>query len=331
MRKKRYFVYGLISLSAAVVASLLILVAVQGVSHSSDAERHPEKVAHSEGLMQHERNIPGAQSHLGSPDSRGIPANSAQPEIDVNSQASNFAARSGALYETHNLASEFSALAAAAENGDMIAARTLVERTRICQLAPQNQVEMERFKSKLKDPNYPYADDPVAAKAALEEKEYLFNHCGILSDEQSESRLKWIRLLADSGDWSARSEFVALGFPKDYERVDFEKQRSEFVATAKEYLNEEISAGNVSALASMAHAYMRPTISGAPTPFNIDPALAYRYNYAYALSPETAQISSSLSTILARLENQLSADQIAEERRAAEIMFQNCCSSAIAH
>jgi hypothetical protein len=236
--------------------------------------------------------------------------------IPFDPYASDFSERPGSVYKTSRLADEYSRLANLAAQGDLIAARTLFEQLQHCEKAPKNMQELEKYGKKLRDPEYPYASNP----------------------EQKGSVSKWTGQLAAAGDSKARLIFPFIAQPRDFERNDFAEQRAAFVETARNYLNEEISLGNGEALGAMASAYRRPIIEGHSTPFELDPAAAYRYYYAYALTPEGAphsriimpsgeQINDIPGGILARMESQLTAEQIAIEREAAMRIVQQCCSA----
>jgi hypothetical protein len=266
--------------------------------------------------------------------SAGIPGQAHSPDP----RESDFSERPGSVYRTSHLASEFPRLAGLADQGDLVAARTLLKHLQRCQLAPKNVQELQKYGRKLRDPNYPYASNPENAARMFEDKRALLDHCGELSDEQRDSVAKWSGQLAAAGDSKARLEFPFIAQPRDWERNDFNEQQAAFVETARNYLNEEIALGNAEALGVMAHAYMPPVISGQATPFELDQTMAYRYFYAYALTPEGAptgriimpsgeQITDIPGGILARMESRLSAEQIAHEREAALRIVQQCCSS----
>jgi hypothetical protein len=258
--------------------------------------------------------------------------------IPFDPYASDFSERPGSVYKTSRLADEYSRLANLAAQGDLIAARTLFEQLQHCEKAPKNMQELEKYGKKLRDPEYPYASNPENAARMFSDTRALFDHCGELTDEQKGSVSKWTGQLAAAGDSKARLIFPFIAQPRDFERNDFAEQRAAFVETARNYLNEEISLGNGEALGAMASAYRRPIIEGHSTPFELDPAAAYRYYYAYALTPEGAphsriimpsgeQINDIPGGILARMESQLTAEQIAIEREAAMRIVQQCCSA----
>ena len=244
----------------------------------------------------------------------------------------------GRLYAVSNLAAQFAGLASMAEKGDLIAARTLLERLGICSNAQRNAIALQRKKEKIKNPDYIYKDLPGGIEASLRYQDTLYQHCGELTDEQQESHSHWAEQLADAGDTQARLQFAAIPQPNEWDHVDAAERRQRFVEKAKGYLNAEIAAGNGLALAAMAQSYMRPIISGAIVPFDIDPAMAYRYYYAYAQTSEsrngTAYIKTPTSegvvdlasNTLIRLESQLTPDQIANERREANAILKACCS-----
>ena len=242
------------------------------------------------------------------------------------------------MYAVTNLAAEFAQLASAAESGDLIAARTLLNRLETCSRAPRTAAALQRKKEKIRSPDYTYKDQPGGIPAALRQQDSLYQHCGELTEEQSESQSQWVEQLADAGDTAARLLFPFIAQPHEFDRVDVDQRQERFVEQAKAYLNAEIASGNGAALGTMAHAYMRPVISGSSTPFQLDPAMAYRYSYAYAQTPEgqsaVAYIKSPTyegmvdlaSNTLIRLESQLTAEQIADERREANAILKACCS-----
>ena len=242
------------------------------------------------------------------------------------------------LYAVSNLAAQFEGLASMAENGDLIAARTLLERLGICSNAQRTPIALQKKKDKIKNAYYIYKDLPGGIETALRYEDTLYQYCGALTDEQRESHPRWAEQLADAGDTEARLQFSAIPQPNAWDRVDAAERRQRFVEKAKGYLNAEIAAGNGRALAVMAQSYMRPIISGAIVPFEIDPAMAYRYYYAYAQTSEsrngTAYIKTPssegvvdlASNTLIRLESQLTPEQIANERREANAILKACCS-----
>jgi hypothetical protein len=114
----------------------------------------------------------------------GIPGQA----IATDPRASDFSERPGSVYKTSHLASEFPRLAGLADQGDLVAARTLLEQLRHCQLAPRNVKELEKYARKLRDPNYPHASNPENATRMFEDKRALLDHCGELSEMNSGTR-----------------------------------------------------------------------------------------------------------------------------------------------
>ena len=143
-------------------------------------------------------------------------------------------------------------------------------------------------------------------------------------------------LLAESGDADSRIRFLSEGQPRDTLADDFQAQWDAYRTDAKRYLEAEIAAGNDEALLAMGEGYQKAAINGQTTPFEVNPALQYTYEYAYAmLNPPTAnvvsilpdgsqQVSSSMESTLTHLESQLTPEQIAAALAEAARLAQ-CC------
>ncbi len=282
-----------------------------------------------------------SEHHIDLAKSSQSPAASRAGDSETKAVDFEFGEDPGKTYATRHLAAEFAGLASAAENGDLIAARTLMVRLETCSRVVRNDAAMKRWKDKLKNPEYIYQDMyknlPGGAETRIRQEENRYRHCGELSDEQRASQHRWVEQLADAGDIEARLRFPYLAQPQEWDRVDAAQRRQHFVEHAQGYLNAEIASGNGDALGAMAQAYMKPIISGETTPFEIDPAMAYRYYYAYAQTAEGQRLIAMqqnggnvgmvdlASSTLIRLESQLTPEQIANERREANAIFKACC------
>jgi hypothetical protein len=264
------------------------------------------------------------------PDS-AVQANAAAGEVAkhalrVDSAASKVPAKHVSVYKIKNLASEFSKLASAADKGDLIASRTLYRTLQDCRVAPKNAKSLEDLRKNIQDKKSYYESLPGGAEEYLLSQTAQYNRCGEPSADQSKSLARWAAQLADAGDSEARIEFAMIAQPMDFHDADYDEQRSKFVDKAKNYINEEIDSGNAGALLAMALGYMPPIVDGNSTPFQVNPFLAYEYYYAYAMSSEASPYSQSVTNILAKLEGQLSPQQVEEGRSAGASIFSHCCS-----
>jgi len=226
-------------------------------------------------------------------------------------------------YSIRHLASDFFRLAALADAGDLGAAKALWRALERCSLGPRNQAELDsRVRAMLSDRYTVPESVPGGRQALVESLKESFARCGELSIAQAESRKKWISQLAEAGDTDARLEFPFSAQPDGLDLSDYAERRSAFVESAKEYLNAEINSGNSAALSAMAHSFMAPVLAGQTTPFVVDSEQAYKFFFAHALS---GSASPSTESILARLENSMSAEQIQHAREEGRRIFEACC------
>ncbi len=239
------------------------------------------------------------------------------------SRSTDFQSIPGALYSVGNLANEFNGLAAKALGGDEIASRTLLKALELCTSAPRNSEDLAKIKSKSLDPNFFEASE---GSQYLNYQLSLSSHCGFLSEEQFKSSANWVGALAKAGDSEARLKYPFEAQPLNPESKDYQERRAKFVSEARNYLDAEISAGNVDALNAMAGAYMPSPIQGQSPSFDVDQRMAYQYYYAYAMAPESATRSATIASILIKLESGLNAAQIEEARAAGVLLYQSCCT-----
>jgi hypothetical protein len=236
-----------------------------------------------------------------------------------------FAETPGETYAVGRLADDFARLAAQADNGDMVAARTLSRSLLACNSAPSSAEAVRLLAESARDGLHDYSWWPGGAEDYVEHQKQLYQRCGALSASRLGSRSRWIEMLAVAGDSEARVQYAVTGIPNDPHRIDSEADHREFVRRAEGYLQSEIDAGNASALSAMANAYSRPPIVGAESSFGIDPSRAYKYYYAYALTEQGSLYSSSLETILARLEKNMDPQEVSNLRQQGESIYQQCC------
>jgi hypothetical protein len=232
-------------------------------------------------------------------------------------------------YRVRNLVAEYKELAALARDGDVNAARALLDTTVECQIAPRGILDLEKLQARLDDPgNTRYASmDAESRQSIYDEHLELYRRCLNISQVALDSFPEWALIVAESGDREARVNYAMLGKPRDLADPDVQKKNVEFIERAKGYLNEEIARGNAEALMTMAVAYMPPVFSGHYTPFVIDPAEAYKYYYAFGQTEDGRSVyADTVAGNLAKLEEKLSEDQIRFAREEGSKIYEMCCA-----
>lgn len=237
-------------------------------------------------------------------------------------------------YVVKNLAAQFDSLAALANGGDIDAARALYDALLDCHDSPVNARELDDFRRNVSDPSSLFATmTPDMRQRQIDERTRLYARCGDLSSFQHRSLADWALLVAEAGDAEARRRYAFVGKPTDLTDPQVQEKYEAFVARAKGYLNEAIDHSDASALAAMATAYLPSVIRGNEQPFGIDPEQAYAYFYAYGLTGDGDEMmihttKGTYNTIdgnLAKLEEQLTPEQIASARAKGQAIFDRCC------
>lgn len=237
-------------------------------------------------------------------------------------------------YAVRNLDADFKRLKVMSDAGDLDATRALDDAVAQCVSYQLIDTALHRTRRHLATETDP------GRKARLEQAIRLFTSkaefCGNDAADYVDQLPALSHRLAESGDADSRIRFLWEGQPRDTLADDFQAQWETYRADAKRYLEAEIAAGNDEALRAMAEGYENTTLYGRSTPFEVNPALQYTYEYAYAmLNPPTAnvvsilpdgspQFSSSTESTLTRLESQLTPEQIAAARAQAARLAQ-CC------
>ena len=232
-----------------------------------------------------------------------------------------FAARDGERYQVNNLSLEFASLAKQAAAGDLMAARTLFESLERCSRAARTPVWLERnINNHLRDlakgqpgtgPRRVMHEASIAG--AIEN----YRRCAGVTDEQLETRGRWITQLAEAGDAFAHFQFQNYAMPTEHWAEDYPARFQRFQEQAWRYLEMELRTGNALALMHMGYYYANPKI--APDPFKM-----YSYLYAYAQTPERPGhqgIYMGLNTAAASL----TPEQIAEAERQGRALYERCC------
>lgn len=308
LQGRRFIAAGLTAIAIAILA-LLVARFAPGVATDPGVERN--------------RKQPGSPAPA--EPSQGAPRDLA--EKSAANSFSNAGVESSAPFEERyairQLLSDFPRLAALAQSGDLVAAKVLWRALERCSQGPRNQAELDAKLRTILSDRYTVPEFVSGGRSEMAENvKRHFSRCGELLPDQINSKRKWVAQLAEAGDMEARIEFPFAAQPGDIELSDFAERRNAFVEKAKEYLNAEIASGNASALSAMAHAYMPPIIAGQTTPFTVDDEQAYKYYFAYALSENAP---AGVVTIIARLENSLTPQQIQHAREDGRRIFDECC------
>lgn len=235
-----------------------------------------------------------------------------------------FSAQDGQTLSVGNLANDMPMLSARAQQGDVVAARTLFRDLKTCERAPASAEEMERVIERSNDPNYRFSIATEAGRQHLADAKELFKHCGSLSRDQRATLQQWSQQLADAGDEQARLEYLYTNLPHDADDLDFQDRLDAFREKARTYLQAEIDAGDPLGLLAMANGFMRGVTQGQGSPFGVDPQEAYTYYFAYGL---TQNPELDTTQILAGLSNKLTQEQISQAQQTAQTIYANCCGS----
>jgi hypothetical protein len=212
-------------------------------------------------------------------------------------------------------------LAARARDGDIIAARTLFRGLTTCHGAPLSDRALKRFEEKVENPDYRFYGTEQG-RQNLERARSRYRHCNGLSRDQINSKPRWSAQLAEAGDSQARFEYMYLNAPMDVDMKGYPERVEAFRNRALGYLNAEIESGNPHGLLAMANSHLPSVVQGQPSPFELDPAMAYANYYAYGL---TSNPEIDVARILVRLETELTPEQIQEARISGTAIFEHCC------
>jgi len=230
----------------------------------------------------------------------------------------------GKTYPITNLGTEFSTLAEKAQSGDVIAARTLSQALQVCAHVPKTFEELDSATATANSPNLA-PNWAAILQNGLEDKRRLFNQCAGTTADEVATQGKWLGLLAAAGDSTARLEYVSGSRPTDFMAADYDQRLAQFKQNAAQYIQDEISSGNPAGLLTMGLQYYDSPvkIDGVVPLYSSDNTKAYSYFYAYSLADSSNQ---SVISILASLQNQLSAAQIQEATGTGTAIFNQCCS-----
>lgn len=242
----------------------------------------------------------------------------ADPRIAANIQRI-FQADPGKTYTVTNLAVQQESLLRAAQQGDLVAARTLRRALKVCPgYLPRDERELSQLRNQIDDgsrSNFRLPDEtPQSGHARLTA---LVESCGLLPAGLYDQEYELVAQLAQAGDPDARIEFLFIDSRIDGRSPNAAAMREAHPRLALNYLESELAAGNPLALRAMARSYRDGTLH------RRDPIMAYAYNYAATLAPGDHRV---LSETLPGQAAGLSAEQLASTQRLAREIYQRCCN-----
>jgi hypothetical protein len=318
MRQKSLLAIAVLVIVGGVAFVMWRFDAINASPETASAQTNP-LIADSESPVEHDTRteVAANQSMVSAhPSSRSDPARTEPPVA-----ANYFQAEPGKTLTITNLAVEFSALAARAGNGDIIAARTLFRGLTTCQGAPLSDRALKRFEDKVENPDYLFYGTEEG-RQNLERARSQYRHCNGLTRDQINSKPRWSAQLAEAGDSQARLEYMYLNAPTDIDMKGYPERVEAFRNRAMGYLNAEIESGNPQGLLAMANSHMPSVVQGQSSAFAPDPAVAYANYYAYGL---TSNPQIDVAGLLARLETELTPEQIQQARSSGTAIFEHCC------
>lgn len=162
-----------------------------------------------------------------------------------------FSVPGGMTYQLKNYQGQFDGWVQLMRSGDLNAARALWKASLACSqrgFAPYsresfddlNREELDRAKQSGEEPD----------KSVLLRNAVLYSRCGNITERQRAVALEALKVLAESGDWDARRDFITLGRPDVQGRSLNTGNRllHEHRKQANDYLSEGIASGKVEAL-----------------------------------------------------------------------------------
>lgn len=154
-------------------------------------------------------------------------------------------------YAIQNVQSQFPGWLALMRQGDLKAAKSIWDATLKCSRKGWAPFSPESFRD-MKEDEERFAKEAnrPPSKRRMLEIATLYATCGNITKEQRLAGQEALKLLAESGNWSARSAFIQHGRPDVSDRALNSAKRAlwEYRKKATEYLEAEIANGNVDAM-----------------------------------------------------------------------------------
>lgn len=300
----------------------LIAVIGAGVWHQYGAISKPAQTEQTKSQagqeIEFDKNDSGNLAERVSPRSSTAAATAPDARITATLQR-RMQAEPGLAYEVTNLAVQQESLLRAAQDGDLVAARTLHRALRTCPpFMPRNESELEQLRNQIDlgaRSNFRRTGEP--AEQGHSRLNAYMNTCGFLPSALQDQEYSLIAQLAEAGDSDARLEFPFLADRIDGRAPNASAVREAHPQLALHYLETELASGNALALRAMARSYQEGVLH------RRDPVMAYAYLYAATLAPGDHRVL--LETLPARAAS-LSADQLASAQRLAQEIYQRCCN-----
>jgi len=220
-------------------------------------------------------------------------------------------------YEVSNLGAQFEYLAAAAAGGDIKAIRTLYRALKACPATlPRDPVELQRVQDSIdsgtRSEYLGPRESPETGHARLAA---LRSRCGFVSPLAYERMYDYLIVLADAGDSGARLDFPFRDEYIDWRSPDATRQRQEHASRSLNYLELELAAGNLDALAAISRTFRDGQIRPR------DSILAYAYLYAATLGPGEHRVRMDT---LQGMRSRMTPEQLEQATTQALQIFSTC-------
>jgi hypothetical protein len=238
---------------------LLIVVVVVGAWRQFGAIENP---AQADNSTEHASQAPeGEERGSGSLSEPLLPKSSAAtaaPDARITATLQRrMQAEPGLTYEVTNLAMQQEFLLRAAQNGDLVAARTLRRALRACPpYMPRDETELEQLRNQIdlgSRSNFLRPGEPQ--QQGHSRLNAYMNSCGFLPAALQDQEYSLIAQLAQAGDSDARLEFPFSADRIDGRAPNASALREAHPQLALQYLDSELAAGNPLALRAMARSY----------------------------------------------------------------------------
>lgn len=186
-------------------------------------------------------------------------------------------------YEIQNFGAQFTGWLSLMKKGDLKAAKAIWDANIACSqrgFAPFSPQSYEDMRSEVLAQASNTGNPPN--KMRLMQLAALYSRCGNVSKEQRQAAIEAIGLLAESGDWAAKRDYISLGRPDVSDRSLNEGNRRlyEYKKQATKYMDEEIAAGNIDAMMLRSALHAESDFTQAPSIYDADPVQSLGYSLA---------------------------------------------------
>ncbi|AVP99365.1 hypothetical protein C7S18_20280 [Ahniella affigens] len=219
--------------------------------------------------------------------------------------------RNADRYEIQNFGAQFSGWLNLMKKGDLKAAKAIWDANIACSqrgFAPFSPRSYEDMRSEIMAQASNTGNPP--SKMRLMQIAALYSRCGNVSKEQRQAAIEAIGMLAESGDWAAKRDYISLGRPDVSDRSlnEGNRQLYEYKKQATKYMDEEIAAGNIDAMMLRSVLHGGSDFTQAPSIYEADPVQSLGYSLAAinVLKSRLSHTPESMATERQRLQELIS-------------------------